>query len=209
MSLESGNYIKDLQPLNPPGTDPVSEGNDHLKLIKKVLKNSFPSDIDQPQIPDIAGNDGKILSVKEDGSGTEWVDQYTPPAYPALTWAKLKPATARALPIETWVEMDMEYVVPHSGTYLVMAGVNKLGTGAFDLKETAFTIDVNGVSVYSGSHPYQYTSNKTASYNLLSGNEIVEVEEDDRITLTIFQDNQPNTTIMVGDAAYMNILRLA
>ena len=24
MALESGNWIKDLQPLNPPGTDPVS-----------------------------------------------------------------------------------------------------------------------------------------------------------------------------------------
>lgn len=72
MSLENGNYIKDLQPLNPPGTDPVSEGNDHLKLIKKVLKNSFPSDIEAPMIPDIDGNDGQFLKVKEDGSGTEW-----------------------------------------------------------------------------------------------------------------------------------------
>ena len=72
MSLENGTYIKDLQPLNPPATDPVSQGNDHLKLIKKVLKNSFPSDIDEPMIPDIDGNDGQFLKVKADGSGTEW-----------------------------------------------------------------------------------------------------------------------------------------
>ena len=72
MSLENGNWIKDLQPLNPPATDPVSEGNDHLKLIKKVLKNSFPSDIEGPMIPDTDGNDGQFLKVNADGSGTEW-----------------------------------------------------------------------------------------------------------------------------------------
>lgn len=206
MSLESGNYIKDLQPLNPPGTDPVSQGNDHLKLIKQVLKNSFPSDIEEPQIPDVSGNDGKILAVKDDGSGTEWVDQYTPPAYPTLTWARLKGATARPVPIDTWTEMDMEYVVPHGGTYLIMAGVTKIGTGAFDLKETAMRVRVNDANVLD---IHQYTSNKTASYNFLSGSEIVDVAESDSITLDVLQDNAPNTTISVGPECYMNILRLA
>jgi hypothetical protein len=43
MSLESGTYISDLVVTNPPGTDPKSQGDDHLRLIKATLKNTFPN----------------------------------------------------------------------------------------------------------------------------------------------------------------------
>jgi hypothetical protein len=43
MALESGTYVKDLVSTNPPGTDAISQGDDHLRLIKSVLQNSFPS----------------------------------------------------------------------------------------------------------------------------------------------------------------------
>lgn len=42
MALESGTYIDDLTITNPPGTDAKSQGDDHFRLIKKVLKNTFP-----------------------------------------------------------------------------------------------------------------------------------------------------------------------
>jgi hypothetical protein len=42
MSLESGNYITDLVITNPPGSDPKSEGADHLTLIKRCVQQSFP-----------------------------------------------------------------------------------------------------------------------------------------------------------------------
>lgn len=42
MSLESGNFIKDLVSSNPDGADPKSQGDDHLRLIKNVLKQQFP-----------------------------------------------------------------------------------------------------------------------------------------------------------------------
>lgn len=41
MSLETGGYIKDLVASNPPGTDPKSQGDDHLRLIKLALKQQF------------------------------------------------------------------------------------------------------------------------------------------------------------------------
>ena len=41
MSLESGTYISQLNSSNPTASDDVSEGDDHLKLIKAVLKNQF------------------------------------------------------------------------------------------------------------------------------------------------------------------------
>ena len=35
MALDTGNYISDLSRLNPTATDPVSEGDDVLRFIKK------------------------------------------------------------------------------------------------------------------------------------------------------------------------------
>ena len=43
MGLETGNYIDDLVITNPTAADPISQGDDHLQLIKKVVKQSFPS----------------------------------------------------------------------------------------------------------------------------------------------------------------------
>ena len=43
MALESATYLNGLVDTNPGATDNVSQGDDHLRLIKSVLKNSFPS----------------------------------------------------------------------------------------------------------------------------------------------------------------------
>ena len=43
MALESATYIDGLVTTNPPGSDSISQGDDHLRLIKTVLKNSFPN----------------------------------------------------------------------------------------------------------------------------------------------------------------------
>jgi hypothetical protein len=43
MALESASYLNGLVSTNPAATDNVSQGDDHLRLIKSVLKNSFPS----------------------------------------------------------------------------------------------------------------------------------------------------------------------
>jgi hypothetical protein len=43
MALESATYINNLVDTNPSGADSISQGDDHIRLIKKVLKNTFPS----------------------------------------------------------------------------------------------------------------------------------------------------------------------
>jgi len=43
MGLESADYIDELVITNPTATDPVSQGDDQLRLIKKAVKQSFPS----------------------------------------------------------------------------------------------------------------------------------------------------------------------
>ena len=42
MPLESGLFVQDLVETNPPGTDQKLQGDDHLRLLKTVLKNTFP-----------------------------------------------------------------------------------------------------------------------------------------------------------------------
>lgn len=44
MGLESATYIHQLDPTNPVGgSDPKSQGDDHLHLIKETLQNTFPN----------------------------------------------------------------------------------------------------------------------------------------------------------------------
>ena len=43
MSLESSTYIDGLDVLNPTSSDPVSQGDDHIKLLKSTIKTTFPN----------------------------------------------------------------------------------------------------------------------------------------------------------------------
>ena len=43
MALEAGTYVSDLVATNPTGTDPRRQGDDHIRLIKNVIQNTFPN----------------------------------------------------------------------------------------------------------------------------------------------------------------------
>lgn len=43
MPLESGSFINDLTPSNPPNSDPAGQGDDHLRLIKGCVQGSLPN----------------------------------------------------------------------------------------------------------------------------------------------------------------------
>jgi hypothetical protein len=43
MALETASYIAQLVPTNPLSTDSVSQSDDHMRLIKAALKNTFPN----------------------------------------------------------------------------------------------------------------------------------------------------------------------
>ena len=43
MSLETANFIHQLNPSYPAGSDRLAQGDDHLRLIKSVLKSTFPN----------------------------------------------------------------------------------------------------------------------------------------------------------------------
>jgi hypothetical protein len=43
MALETGTYISDLVSTNPTSTDPKSQGDDHIRLVKSTVKATFPN----------------------------------------------------------------------------------------------------------------------------------------------------------------------
>jgi beta-mannanase len=43
MSLETGTYISDLNSSNPSSSDPKSQGDDHIRLLKSTIKTTFPN----------------------------------------------------------------------------------------------------------------------------------------------------------------------
>ena len=42
MGLEAANFIDGLDQTWPLGLDPVNKGDDHIRLVKKILKDTFP-----------------------------------------------------------------------------------------------------------------------------------------------------------------------
>jgi hypothetical protein len=43
MALENGTYVNSLVPANPVSTDGIAQADDHIRLIKSVIKNTFPN----------------------------------------------------------------------------------------------------------------------------------------------------------------------
>ena len=70
MTVETASYISQLNSSYPAVGDPVGEGDDHLRLVKSVLKTSFPSSTTQAQIPNVSGQSGMYLTT--DGTDTSW-----------------------------------------------------------------------------------------------------------------------------------------
>jgi len=72
MALENVDYVTELVQANPPGTDVIAEGDNHIRLIKKVLKLSFP-DVDRQAATIIVKTDAPSTQIK----GTIWYDTTT------------------------------------------------------------------------------------------------------------------------------------
>ena len=70
MAVESATWVTQLVSTNPVVGDPVGEGDDHLRMLKTVLKNSFPSTSVTAIVPNVSGQSSKVLT--NDGTDTAW-----------------------------------------------------------------------------------------------------------------------------------------
>lgn len=66
MSLESGTYVNDLVTTNPLGSDAILQGDDHLRLVKTLLKATFPNADKAFYFPDAAAKTGNYTVLATD-----------------------------------------------------------------------------------------------------------------------------------------------
>jgi len=144
MSLETATYIYNLVATNPTSTDPKSEGDDHIRVIKSVIKNSF------------AGFPGMVVVTGTEAQGAT-VNDYTvtitpaPSAYTASTLIVFKAA--------------------HANTGAVTLQINALGTKTLlAVDNTALKsgdIESGGVvfAYYDGTSFYLVSGNDRANRN--------------------------------------------
>jgi len=140
MALETGTYISDLVSANPPGTDAISQGDDHIRLLKSTIQASFPSTLTSAAIPNISGNGDKLLAVNSAGTQTEWVTE-TPgvPSGCILMWS----GAISAIP-SGWVICDGNNSTPNlTDRFVIHASADAGDT--YDVGDT-------GGSTTSGSH---------------------------------------------------------
>lgn len=63
MGLESAMYISDLSASNPTSTDLQSQGDDHIRLIKSAVKNTFPNGTKPSYLPSGAALQTSTVTV--------------------------------------------------------------------------------------------------------------------------------------------------
>lgn len=71
MGLEVASFINDLVSANPPGGDGKSQGDDHLRLIKSVLKATFPNAVGALKFSSVdagAGLDPNLILFRDSAS---------------------------------------------------------------------------------------------------------------------------------------------
>jgi len=103
MALETGNFINDLNQTYPTATDTISEGDGHLQLIKKVLKQSFAG-VDRASEYIYVHTSAPTVDV---GKGRLWLDTSTTPNLLKICNAAGPPATFIKLPISATIDYKL------------------------------------------------------------------------------------------------------
>ncbi len=69
MTIETATFVDDLNPALPAGTDDRSEGDNHIRLVKAVLQNTFPNITGAVTVSHTELN---AVSSKADATGETW-----------------------------------------------------------------------------------------------------------------------------------------
>jgi hypothetical protein len=168
MSYEQGDYINQLIPENPAGTDSISEGDIHLRLIKKVLKKSFPTVNEEVNVI----HAGAEPTIKE--PGTVWYDASGTglvKLWDGSDWLNMAHGGSSGLGSQLKVSYDRWYtshtfddqsqvllkdftVTPLSevSTFMIELSGLTTGGGTFQLKDDTNGVDITPeMSIDSGS----------------------------------------------------------
>lgn len=181
MTIESATYVASLDPTYPLAGDPIGEGDDHLRLIKTTVTNSFPN---------VAGAVTKTHTelnetLSSNGGDLNGSINFTDIAY-TVTWDM--PTAANPVEISAVEYTDPVFFTTNTGLRLGAAGVHanyppipNLTNGFFVYNQVGDTaresgilfMDYNpstGTSVQTGSVGFSQTGSTIIAMNNLVSN---------------------------------------
>lgn len=106
MALETGTYINSLNASNPAATDGLSQADDHLRLIKSTLKNTF------------VNIDGAVTSTEDD------LNVLAGAAAAGVTAAEFQYLNG----VTSAIQPQLQFVVPTGGLLMWTGAVNAVPT---------------------------------------------------------------------------------
>jgi hypothetical protein len=174
MGLETGTYISDLVSTNPTASDPKSQGDDHLRLIKACVKATFPN------VSGAVTPTHTVLNylVGVTSAVQTQIDLKAPLASPALTGNPTAPTQSagdNSTKVATTAYVDTTFAPlasPHlTGTPLVPTA--SPGTNTTQAASTAFVVQqafATALPVQSGNAGKFLTTDATnASWTAIGG----------------------------------------
>lgn len=114
MSLEVATFISQLVATNPTAGDKKNQGDDHFRLIKTVLQNSFPNTDRAMRFPEVVGKTGTYAVLEADDNKTILCDSSGGVFNLTLPTPSFDGWMVRV--IKTDGSVNPIYVVPPSGT---------------------------------------------------------------------------------------------
>lgn len=146
MAIETASYVSDLNVANPPGSDPVGQVDDHIRLIKSVLKATFPNITGPITANQLQLNQGGVPT----GSIVMWSGSI---ASVPTGWALCNGQTAAKVDGSgnvTVPDLRDKFIVGAGSTYAVAAtGGATSNTPTISVTSGAYTLTKNDLPAYS------------------------------------------------------------
>jgi microcystin-dependent protein len=151
MALESATYINDLNASNPASSDSLKEADDHLRLVKQVIKNTFPN-ITGP----VTAAQGALNSPFPVGGIIMWSGSIA--SIPSGWTLCNGTAVTRSDGSGTITPPDLRnrFIVGAGDTYAVAAtgGATSVTLATANLPSHNHTVSVSGSTGAAGSHSH-------------------------------------------------------
>jgi hypothetical protein len=161
MALESATYIDGLVTSNPTGSDNISQGDEHIRLIKTVLKNTIPNAA-SATVPIV-----KFTTTNQSTSSTIRSDTYADIGW-AITHDKVSSTSTLYVSVHGMIAQFSSWdtsAITHQYTWIQLSNTSgTLISGSTaniliaDMKEDGFTITASAEVGFGFSHLWKVTA---------------------------------------------------
>ena len=160
MALESATYIDGLVTSNPTGSDNISQGDEHIRLIKTVLKNTIPNAA-SATVPIL-----KFTVANQATSSTIRSDSYADTAW-TITHDKLSATSSLHITVHGAIDMFSAWDggSNHQYTYIQLSdSTGTIVTGSTadiwigDMKDDGFSVSSSAELGFGFSHYWKVTA---------------------------------------------------